>query len=139
MRRTLAVAATAATLLVVPLAGSAAATGCAATSGPALYRYGTGSIAGRGTFGCDEAATGMTVTVCVEQSHDVQAETWTPLGCVTTTELEAVDEVSAVAEIGVPVYATWLRTSTTGVNDTGATATSVSLPVWWFNCACYIG
>lgn len=139
MRRILAVAATAATFLVLPLAGSAAATGCVATSGPALYRYGTGTIAGRGTFGCDEAATGMTVTVCVEQSRDVLAEAWTPLGCATVTELEAVDDVSAVAEIGVPVYATWLRTSTTGVNDTGATATSASAPVFWFNCACVIG
>lgn len=139
MRRTLAVAATAATLLIVPLAGSAAAGGCTATSGPALYRYGTGRIAGRGTFGCDEAATGMTVTVCVEQSHDVQAETWLPLGCATVTEAEAVTGVSAVAEISVPVYAVWLRTSTTGVNDAGLTATSASLPVWWFNCACYIG
>lgn len=138
MRRTLAVATTAATLLVVPLAGSAAATGCTATSGPALYRYGTGTIAGRGTFGCDEAATGMTVTVCVEQSHDVQAETWLPLGCATVTEREAVAEISAVAEIGVPVYATWLRTSTTGVNDAGATATSAGAPVFWFNCACVI-
>jgi hypothetical protein len=139
MRRTLAVAATAATLVVVPLAGSAAATGCTATSGPALYRYGTGRIAGRGSYGCDEAATGMTVTVCVEQSHDVQAETWVPLGCATVTELDAVSRVSAVAEIGVPVYATWLRTSTTGTNDAGVTASSVSPPVWWFNCACYVG
>lgn len=135
MRRTLALAAAA---LVAPFGGSAHAAGCDATALPALYEYPTSHIRGRGSFRCDAAAPGMTVTVCVEEGHSATAETWYLLGCETVTAAEPATRVAAEVTVGVPISFVWLRTTTTGANATGATATAVSAPVPWFNCACVI-
>lgn len=91
-----------------------------------------------GTFTCTSAAPGMTVTVCIEESYNGTGSWWSR-GCTTVSDPESRTRVSATEEASVPVYATFLRTRVVGSNAYGQRASFTTPPVFWFNCACYIG
>lgn len=132
--------------LVVGLGGTAVAgpvsDGCLAVVEPPHLDVGkTNQIVATGSFSCYEAATGMTVEVCIEERYTATPESeWWLHGCTTVTEPDELrDTIEATHSISMPVYATFLRATVRGVNDAERTASSRSAPVWWFNCACYIG
>jgi hypothetical protein len=91
-----------------------------------------------GTFTCASAAPGMTVTVCIDESSTGTGPWWSR-GCTTATEYERVSSISATEAASVPVYATFLRTRVHGSNANGGSASFTTPPIFWFNCACYIG
>ena len=146
MRRTLAslVVLVSTAGLLVGLAGTASAaavsTGCAAVSDvPHLNVGGSSRIVTTGRFECLAAATGMTITVCIQEQYNATSPWWSR-GCTTVNDLyEYRSSISATHSMSVPVYATWLRTTVTARNDAGHSSTFASPPAFWFNCACYIG
>lgn len=131
--------------LVVGLGGTASAssvtvsTDCVAVTEPPHLKPLTGTrLYSTGTFHCLAEATGMKVTVCIEEQYSPTAAWWSR-GCTTNTDVESTSTISVTHSMSVPVYATFLRATVTGVNDRGETASFTTPPVWWFNCACYIG
>lgn len=130
------------TALTVPLTGTAYAAGCSGFAVPPHLNVERTGIEGSGSMHCESAATNMTVTVCVEELAGgllaVNAEWWS-LGCTTTSTVEATTDVQGTVVVQMPVYSTYLRTTVTGTNDNGDTVATKSVPVWWFNCACYVG
>lgn len=118
---------------------AAAISTCVAVGEPPHLRPGAGTrLYATGTFTCATAATGMRVTVCVEEQYSLTAPWWSR-GCTTVSDTEPRTTVEATHTMGVPVYATFLRTTVYGTNDKGQTASFRTPPVFWFNCACYIG
>ena len=138
----------AAAVITVGLSGTASAAaapvsskgGCvAAADVPHLDVGGTNRIITTGRFECATAATGTKITVCIEEQYSTTGP-WYSRGCTTASDLyEYRTAISATHSMSVPVYATWLRTSVTASNAAGGAATYTSAPVFWFNCACYIG
>jgi hypothetical protein len=126
------------TALVGPLGTASYAGTCAAVAEPPHLVPGEIDIHASATFGCGEAATGMTVTVCIEERDGVTGEWWQQ-GCATTTQAEAAQTITGKVQIPMMVYSTWLRTTATAANDAGDTGAAKTPPVFWFNCACYIG
>lgn len=133
----------ASTVFVVSLGSAASAAAvsaypCQAVSEPPHLVVGNSRLHAEGTFHCVTAATGMTITVCIQEQSSPTAAWWTR-ACTTNKELESASTVSVDATSSVPVYATYLRATVHGVNDRGETADFATPPVFWFNCACYIG
>lgn len=124
--------------LAVPFAGTSYASTCAAVAQPPHLMVNESEIHASGTFACGDAATGMTVTVCIEEEYTVTGE-WFSLGCDTTTATTKTHAVYGVAGVPQMVYSTYLRTTVLGTNDAGDTAGAKSAPMFWFNCACYVG
>ena len=111
---------------------------CAAVAEPPHLRVGGTRMYSTGTFSCLNAAPGMSVTVCIEERYSVDGPWWSS-GCTTVKDTESRSSIEATHSIGVPVSATFLRATVTGVNANGDRASFTTPPVWWFNCACYIG
>ena len=132
-------------LITVSLAGTASASAisaspCRAYSDVPHLQVGGGTrLTSQGTFSCNDVAPGMTVKVCIEESSDATASTWWSRGCTTLSQVEDTNQIVANVFVSVPVYATFLRTHVEGVNSLNQKATWNSPPVWWFNCACYVG
>ena len=134
--------------MLVGLSGTASAAaapvsskgGCvAAADVPHLDVGGSSRIVTTGRFECVSAATGTTITVCIEEQYSTTGP-WYSRGCTTASDpSEYRTSISATHSMYVPVYATWLRTSVTASNAAGGAATYTSPPAFWFNCACYIG
>ncbi|HEX8004194.1 MAG TPA: hypothetical protein VF519_16015 [Mycobacteriales bacterium] len=148
MRRTLAslLVAVSAAGLLVGLAGTASASAlpvsgdCVAYGDvPHLNVGGTSRIVTTGTFSCAAAHPGMAITVCIEEMYGV-AGPWYSRGCTSDSDLnELRTSLTATHSMSVPVYATYLRTVVRGTNADGSSVNYTSPPVFWFNCACYIG
>lgn len=133
--------------LVVGLGGAASASaapvsanGCVAYAEPPhLDVLKSSRIVATGTLSCLAAATGMTIEVCIEEQYSATSPWWSR-GCTTVSDPNELREnISATHSMSVPVYATFLRTTVRGWNAAGKSASFTSPPVWWFNCACYIG
>jgi hypothetical protein len=118
-------------------ASYAAVSSCAAVGDVPHLIPNRSGIHSSGTFRCLDAAPGMTITVCIEEQ--IGTGTWWQRGCASKTAGEATDTVDQTVTVSVMVYSTLLRTTVSGHNDTGATASYKSPPIFWFNCACYIG
>ena len=130
-------------VLTAGLGGSAsaatAAPSCAAFTEPPHLRVGGTRMYSTGQFDCLDEVLGMTVTVCIEEQYSATAA-WYSRGCTTVKDLyEWRDSIEATHSISIPVYATFLRATVTGTNARGDRATFTSPPLWWFNCACYLG
>jgi len=145
MRRSLAtlLVLASAAMLTVGTAGAASAepvpAPCVAVVEPPHLKLGGTQLYATGSFTCTEAAYGMTVTVCIEEQYALDAEWWTR-DCATEEELgEARTYIEATASTFVPVYATYVRATVTGTNARGDVSTFATPPVFWFNCACYVG
>lgn len=123
--------------LAVPFAGTASAAACLAVAVPPHFVPWRSRIEGAGSFRCDQPAAGMTITVCVEE--DLGSQGWWQRGCETVTAEGEAETVSAKVAVDVMVYSTFLRTTVVASNANGDTAQVESPPVFWFNCACYIG
>lgn len=135
----------AAAVLTVGLAGTASATAalpvdgsCAAVVEPPHLRPGGTRLWSTGRFECLEPATMMEVTVCIEEQNAFTGQWWS-YGCTTAGSYELGYSVEATHSIGVPVYATTLRSTVSGKNARGDRVYMASPPTPWFNCACYIG
>ncbi len=133
-------------LLTVSLAGTASAapplpTGpCRAYSDVPHLDVGKSShLVTTGTFTCDFASPLMTITVCIEEQYNLQAEWW-QRECASLTQPEETTQVQETLLGSVPVYATYLRTHVYGYlgESIEPVAEWVTPPVFWFNCACYI-
>ena len=128
--------------LAVPMSGTASAATCVAVAEPPHLVPGEGGIHASGTFHCaDGAFTGMTVTVCIEERFILGSDdpTWYSHGCETTVAEGAAQTVVGRVTVDMMVYSTYLRTTVTAINDNGDAGQTESPPVFWFNCACYIG
>jgi hypothetical protein len=127
--------------LALPLGGTAYAGTCTAAGDVPHLVPNENGIHATGVFGCAEAATGMSVTVCIEErfTNVTGEDTWFSDGCATTVANAAATSVTGTVEIPMMVYSTLLRTTVTAVNDNGDTAAFTSPPMFWFNCACYVG
>lgn len=124
--------------LVGPFAGTASASTCVTVAEPPHlmpYEYG---IRASGTFGCLEGSTGMTVDVCIEELDSFTGE-WFLRGCETTTKTEPANRITGEVHVDMMVYSTFLRTTVTATDDNGDTGETKSPPMFWFNCACYVG
>jgi hypothetical protein len=134
-----------AAMLTVGMAGTAsaaeavAASPCVAVAEPPHLKVGGARRYSTGSVNSTSAAYGLSVTVCIEEQYAVDAPWWSR-GCTTVKDLyEARSSIEATASTSVPVYATYLRATVTGVNSRGDRSTFTTPPVFWFNCACYIG
>jgi hypothetical protein len=132
-------------LLVIGLGGTASASAlpvngsCYAYTEPPHLVVGSSGLYATGTYSCNTPSTGMKVTVCIEEQYALDAPWWSR-GCTTVSDLyELRSSVQATHRASVPVYATYLRATVTGTNSRGETVTFATPPVFWFNCACYIG
>ena len=149
MRRSLAALAVPvlAALCTVSLAGPASAapplpTGpCRAYSDVPHLDLGRSShLVTTGTFSCDFPSPLMTITVCIEEEYTVGAEWW-QRECATLSQDVETTQIQETVLGSVPVYATYLRTHVYGYigESIEPVAEWVTPPVFWFNCACYIG
>jgi hypothetical protein len=136
-RRTalLAVPLLALTALVGPLGGASYASTCGALAEPPHLIPGEIDIHASGTVGCADAVTGMSVTACIEERGGTGE--WWQLGCETATA--AAQALTVKVQVPMMVYSTWLRTTVTATDEAGDTAAAKTPPVFWFNCACYVG
>lgn len=126
--------------LLLPFGGVASAGTCVAVGDAPHMVPRKNGIHASGTFACADETQGMTVVVCIEELMTGLAEdTWWQRGCANASAGEQARQVTAEVEVDMMVYSTWLRTTVTGVNAAGDTATFTGPPVLWFNCACYIG
>jgi hypothetical protein len=123
--------------LAGPLGGTSYASTCGAVAEPPHLMPNEYGIRASGTFGCLEGSTGMTVTVCVEEQDGLGG--WFSRGCNTTTKAEPANVVTGLVSVDMMVYSTFLRTTVSATNDNGDTAGAKSAPMFWFNCACYVG
>lgn len=127
--------------LTGPLAGTAHAATCAAVAVPPHFVPWRGTIEASGTFRCDQPAPGMTLTVCVEEllGDLTSQQEWFVRGCETAVAEGETEALSSRVAVDVMVYSTYLRTTVSAANANGDVAETKSPPVFWFNCACYIG
>jgi hypothetical protein len=128
----------AAAALVGPLGTASYAGTCATVAEPPHLVYGEYGIHASATYGCAEPVSGIAVTVCVEERNGVTGEWWSR-GCATTAQEEAARTATGTVTVDVMVYSTWLRTTATVVDGAGGTGAAKTPPVFWFNCACYVG
>jgi hypothetical protein len=128
----------AAAALVGPLGGASYAGTCATVAEPPHLVYGEYGIHASATYGCADPVSGIAVTACIEEENTVTGE-WRTLGCETTTQAESARTGTGSVTVDVMVYSTWLRTTATVVDDAGGTGAAKTPPVFWFNCACYVG
>jgi hypothetical protein len=149
MRRSLAALAVPvlAALCTVSLAGAASAapplpTGpCRAYSDVPHLDVGQSShLVTTGTFSCDFASPLMSITVCIEEESSVGAEWW-QRDCASLSQTVETTQVQETLLGSVPVYATYLRTHVYGYigESIEPVAEWTTPPVFWFNCACYVG
>jgi hypothetical protein len=124
--------------LVGPLGTASYAGTCATVAEPPHLVVGENGIHASGTFGCADPVSGIAVTVCIEEQSSVNG-VWWARGCKTTKEAEESQVVTGTVEIPMMVYSTFLRTTVKVVDDAGDAGAAKSPPVFWFNCACYIG
>jgi hypothetical protein len=128
--------------LALPLGGTAYAGTCAAAGDVPHLAPGRYGILAHGMFTCADPAEGMSVTVCIEEAslNAGGEQTWFSRGCETTANVDgATTSVSGEVEVQMMVYSTTLRTTVTALNAAGDTGTFTSPPMFWFNCACYVG
>lgn len=93
-----------------------------------------------GTFSCDFSSPLMGITVCIEEQSNPDAEWW-QRECATLSQTEETNQIQETVLGSVPVYATYLRTHVYGYigESIEPVAEWVTPPVFWFNCACYVG
>jgi hypothetical protein len=128
--------------LVLPLGGVASASACVTAGDVPHLVANENGIHAAGVFGCADPAEGMSITVCIEERFlsIAGAEEWWSRGCETTTEPDgAVSTITGSVTVPMMVYSTYLRTTVTAVNNAGDAGTFTSPPMFWFNCACYVG
>ena len=120
----------AALTLAVAAAPAASATGVCVARADAPYTSGALAF-GTGAFACDGPREGMTVTVCVESFAPLESKGWRTEGCATATAAgpaAAVEETaSACVQRRAPVL---VRTTATGANAAGESASATSAPAW---------
>jgi hypothetical protein len=141
-RRSLASATVLAVALALPLGGTASAGTCVTAGDVPHLVPNENGIHATGVFDCADAAEGMSITVCIEErfANIGGAEDWWSHGCETTSATDgAVSSITGTMTIQMMVYSTYLRTTVTAVNNAGDQGTFTSPPMFWFNCACYVG
>ncbi len=129
-----AVVAFAATL--APNASAQDAPGCVATATPPHPEPTRPGLHASGTFACVVPSYDLFVEVCVEALHPGVDPFWSTLGCSSTVLNDGGAAVTADVSVAAPDRTAVLRTTVTGSNDRGDSASATSAPVVWPRCGC---
>lgn len=132
-------------LTVVPLALAATfalpatahdAPECVATATPPHPEPTRPGIHASGAFACVVPSYDLLVTVCIEELDSGTLASWSTLGCSSMVLNDGGASVTHEVMVAAPDHSAVLRTSVTGSNGDGDTASATSAPVLWPRCGC---